>query len=391
MKELSQFRHPVRLLLVLGATLFITEFLMHMVIGSTLRPIFLFLFDAALLTLILFPILLRLKKVEEQLRLIFDSSPNALLAILDKAGTIVQVNHKTEEMFGYRSDELVGQRVEVLVPERFRPDHLKLRTKYIDAPSARPMGAGRELFALHKGGQEIPVEIALSPIKTKHEILVLVTVTDITERKKIECQRDDALKAREELVAIVSHEIRNPLSLIATGVALIRRLLPKGYESWEKIDGQLELITRAALRMTKITSDLLDVTRIDGNLFKVESKMTDVMRLVNDVVTQSQSSAEKKSIHLTSHVSPLANTVACDKDRIMQVLTNLVDNAIKFTGVGGLFLLPRSPTRTASVFKSRIPGPAFHPTRYRMFSNDSGRRNIKNIWVRAWDSIYPRE
>src|SRR5205814_1524920 len=93
---------------------------------------------------------------------------------------------ETEKLFGYQRSELLGQAVEMLVPERFRARHPQLRDVFFANPQARRMGAGRELFGLRKDGSEFPVEIGLNPVETSEGLFVLSAITDITERKRLE-------------------------------------------------------------------------------------------------------------------------------------------------------------------------------------------------------------
>jgi protein-histidine pros-kinase len=125
------------------------------------------------------------KRIEERLRRLLDSASDAMV-IAGHDGKIVLVNTQTEKLFGYKREELLGQPVEVLVPERFWAVHRAHRDHYMADPVARPMGAGSELFGLKKDGTEFPVEISLSPQLTEDGALVSSTIRDITGRKKVE-------------------------------------------------------------------------------------------------------------------------------------------------------------------------------------------------------------
>jgi two-component system, LuxR family, sensor kinase FixL len=122
---------------------------------------------------------------ERRLRLVVEAAPNAMVMI-NRAGEIVMVNAQAEQVFGYSRAELLGQPVEVLVPQRLHGNHPDLRRAFFSDPSPRPMGAGRDLFASKKDGDEFPVEIGLNPIETDEGPMVLAAVVDITERKAAE-------------------------------------------------------------------------------------------------------------------------------------------------------------------------------------------------------------
>jgi PAS domain S-box-containing protein len=117
----------------------------------------------------------------EALRGLPEAVPDALV-VVDGGGRIVLVNSQTEQLFGYRRDELLGRPVELLVPERFRERHVADRATYVAAPHVRPMGRGLELCGRRRDGHEVPVEISLSPLKAETGMLVVATVRDVSER-----------------------------------------------------------------------------------------------------------------------------------------------------------------------------------------------------------------
>ena len=169
-------------------------------------------------------------------RFSFDSAPNGVM-VVDGHGRIVLLNAQIKDKFGYAAEELVGKQVEVLIPERFRGEHVGLRQTFTLDPQARPMAEGRDLFGLRKDGAEFPVEIGLNPINSGAEKLVMITVIDIS-RRKLEQQRLDTttaerddlrrrfIQAQEQERLRLAHELHDQTGQSLTGVMLEL----KGYE-----------------------------------------------------------------------------------------------------------------------------------------------------------------
>jgi PAS domain S-box-containing protein len=154
-----------------------------------------------------------------------EAVPDAIVAV-DSDGTIVQINSQTEELFGYTRDDLLGQKVEVLVPERHRPGHDEHRRGFGHAPKVRRMGAGLELFGRRRDGSEFPVEIMLSPVSIGNGNLVLSAIRDISDQKKIE---QELRRANEELDRRSAQQIGEYRARLASIIdsaedAIIRRL-----------------------------------------------------------------------------------------------------------------------------------------------------------------------
>jgi PAS domain S-box-containing protein len=188
------------------------------------------------------------KRSMEQFRLALEAAPTGMIMI-DENGKLVLVNAHIEKLFGFERQELIGQPIEMLVPERFRARHPGFRGAFFADPTARPMGGGRDLFGLRKDGSEIPIEIGLNPLQTADGAFVLGSVADITGRKHAEREKEllldelrasnaqltTSLKEREVLLQEVHHRVKNNLQVISSLINMqLRRV--KGGSSREALE-----------------------------------------------------------------------------------------------------------------------------------------------------------
>jgi PAS domain S-box-containing protein len=166
---------------------------------------------------------------------LFEAVPDAMVAV-DSEGVIVQINSHTERLFGYMADELIGQRVEVLVPASRRANHHQHRERFHSQPTVRPMGAAMDLRGRRKDGSEFPVEISLSPVPTRRGMLVLSAIRDVSDRKHIE---EQLRRANELLAAAKERELLESQNLLASIVdssqdAIIGKNLDGTVTHWNK-------------------------------------------------------------------------------------------------------------------------------------------------------------
>jgi PAS domain S-box-containing protein len=143
---------------------------------------------------------------------LLETLPDAIVAV-DPDGTIIQINSQTQSLFGYSRDELIGQKVEVLVPESFRPQHHQHRAGYANAPKTRRMGADLDLYGRRRNGSEFPVEISLSPVFTDKGTFVLSAIRDISDRKRI---TEELRRANEELHRRTAEQLGEYRARLAT-------------------------------------------------------------------------------------------------------------------------------------------------------------------------------
>jgi PAS domain S-box-containing protein len=139
---------------------------------------------------------------EKRFRGLLEAAPDGMV-IVDQDGTIIMVNAQMEILFGYRREEVIGQRVEMLVPARFKDVHPFHRTQYVKTPRARPMGADLELYAVRKDGTEFPVEISLSPMESEEDRLIIAAIRDITDRKRAEEKFRGLLESAPDAMVVV--------------------------------------------------------------------------------------------------------------------------------------------------------------------------------------------
>lgn len=285
-----------------------------------------------------------LKQADRKFRLALEAAPDAML-IADAQGRITVANTQAERMFGYPRDELVGQTVEKLIPERLAASHVAYRKEYMEEPEIRPMGAGRELKALHKDGHEIPVEISLSPLDLDGETQVIATVRDITERREHERKEREAERQAGEaerqkqlhqmkmrFVTMAAHELGNPITPVQLQLHLLRTLPNQNLSADQR--HAIKILERNIDRMARLIHDLLDAAKEEAGHLKITRQPVDLDLMVEEALASVVPQAKRQEVTMEARPST-GVVVSADAGRIEEVLYNLLSNAIKFTPRGG--------------------------------------------------------
>src|SRR5262245_36764263 len=280
----------------------------------------------------------RLREVEQFYRGVLERAPDAFLVVAAD-GVIHLANEQCEKLFGYTRSELVGQKVEVLVPDEIRSQHPALRAGFHRAPATRAMGALRELHGRRKDGSLFPVDIALSPVPARDRVgvQVAVSVRDITERKQAEVELKAAKRKAEEatrmksmFLANMSHEIRTPMNAIIglSHLALRTSLTAKQRDYISKVHN-------AGTSLLAIINDILDFSKIEAGKLDIETTDFRLDDVISSVTTVTGQKATDKGLELLAHIAPgIPQFLLGDPLRLGQILTNLVNNAVKFTERG---------------------------------------------------------
>ena len=272
----------------------------------------------------------QLRASELRFRAVVEAVPSAILLVDDK-GMIMLANAQAETVFGYQRAELIAKPVEMLIPERFRTTHAGLRRAYARDARPRAMGAGRELFACRKDASEIPVEVALSPMPAKDRLSVLVSVVDITERRRVEQatarQRDELAHLSRvamlgELSGSLAHELNQPLTAILSNAQAAQRFLAHSPPRLDKLGEILADIVKSDHRAGAVIQRL-------RSLLRKEEAQRDPLD-INDVVEESlrlmRSDLMNRRVVVNTDLDEALPTVSGDRNQLQQVLLNLVIN-----------------------------------------------------------------
>ncbi len=245
---------------------------------------------------------------------------------IDEQGTITSVNPAAERMFIYQEHELIGQNVKILMPEPFANAHDGYLQHYLSAEPPRPLNKmTRRLLGLRSDGQTFDLQLSISELRQQTGRAFVGVVRDITEQRRVE-------QLKEELVSVVSHELRSPLTSIFGSLRLV------GSGALGDIPEQAaELVNVATLnaeRMIRLINDLLDLDKLTAGKLDLKLMPIDLSKLLRQAIALSEPEANNRQLTLHLELPKFVIRAMADEDRLLQVVINLLSNALKFSNKG---------------------------------------------------------
>jgi PAS domain S-box-containing protein len=341
------------------------------------------------------------QRAEAMFRGLLEAAPDAIVGVTTD-GTITLINAQTVKLFGYQRDELLGQSVDILVPERLRERHPQQRSRYFAHPRTRPMGAGAALAAVRKDGSEFPAEISLSSLETDDGIIVSAAIRDVTERLIAQAERERLITQAErdaserrlqharrleslgQLAGGVAHDFNNILAVVANYTELLIETLENPSVDAEDLAAarnDLGQIARAAERATRLTKQLLAFGRRDIT----QAEVLGLNHVIGDV-EQMLRRTIGEHIHLITQLDQQLWPVYADASQVEQILVNLAVNARDAMPSGGTLSID---TGNANLEPEDTSGNNLAPGRYvRLRVSDTGTGMPRDVIERAFEPFY---
>lgn len=268
---------------------------------------------------------------------ILNASLDAIIT-MDANGVLIDFNNAAESIFGYPRALAIGRQLaDLIIPAGLRQAHADGLRRYLATGRGRIIGRRVEVAALHASGREFPVELTIAPVEAPNPLFT-ATVRDISDRKAAQAALLEADRNKDAFIAALGHELRNPLAPMRNAVAL----LAMGDLSQQRQDWAVDVISRQVGHMARLLDDLLDAARISHGKLALQRGPVELHAVVRSAVEVVQPLAEEKRQSLNVDLPTEAVTVYADSVRLAQVLSNLLVNASKYSGIGSLIELRAS-------------------------------------------------
>ncbi len=310
-----------------------------------------------------------LRSSEERKAAILGSAIDCIIT-MDHQGNIVEFNPAAEKNFGYKAADVIGQNLaDTIIPERLREAHWKGFERYINTGEARVLNQLIELPAMRADGSEFPAEVSINSIRsTNGPPFFTAFLRDITERKKTEEALREADRRKDEFIATMAHELRNPLAPIRTALDVLQM---EGVG--EQLAGEMTLMMDRQLRhMVHLVEDLLDVSRISQGKIELRKQLIDLSSVIHEAVEANQPACSgfKNLIHL--ELPPVSFVLYADRTRLIQIIGNLVNNACKFSSESDMITISLDKDGPWAMIRVRDRGIGIDPSRlpeiFKMFA-----------------------
>jgi len=269
---------------------------------------------------------------------------------VDAEQRIIFFNDGASAVFGYAPTDVMGKPLAMLLPERFRQAHGHHMARFAgSSDAARRMGERSEISGLRKDGTEFPAEASIAHIRTEQGLVFAVVLRDVTERRRFEIENSElvrdlrgAVAARDDMLSIVSHDLRNPVNAVKMLAAAILRTGDAAPLPGE-VGQHADVMLQAAKQMDALIQDLLDVSKLESGRMSMSPRPIAITEILDEATEMLRPGAEQAGVEIRRAAQPRLPSVDVDPDRIVQVLSNLIGNAIKYTPRGGHVTISAEP------------------------------------------------
>lgn len=289
---------------------------------------------------------------DELLARIVALAADAIICI-DASRNITFFNDGASRIFGYTQQEMLGQDLDVLIPQRFRRAHDEHIEAFGRSPVvARQMGERSTISGVRKSGEEFPCDAAIAKMVGPEGPIYSVVLRDVTLQRQAEATNrklladtEAALRARDEVMGLVSHDLRNPVNAVKMLAAAILRTAENDVASTipSTVVDHAAVMLQAANQMDALIQDLLDVSRLESGRLQLDIVPTALEDVVQAAVDTLTPAAQERRVAVHIEVSDECPMLAADSHRMIQLLSNLIGNAIKYTGANGRVTISAQP------------------------------------------------